>query len=57
MASPGFQEQLRAGCGAGADGGVAHRRHWVEHSHEEAKGPLGWDQDQGRLWRGFIGTR
>jgi len=31
----------------------AHQRHWVEHSHEEAKGLLGWDQDQGRLWRGF----
>ena len=31
----------------------AHRRHWVEHSHEEAKGPQGRDQDQGRLWRGF----
>ena len=35
----------------------AHRRHWVEHSHEEAKEEakelLGWDQSQGRLWRGF----
>jgi hypothetical protein len=31
----------------------AHRRHWVERSHEEAKGLLGWDQDQGRLWPGF----
>jgi SRSO17 transposase len=31
----------------------AHRRHWVEQYHEEAKGLLGWDQYQGRLWRGF----
>jgi SRSO17 transposase len=31
----------------------AHRRHWVEQYHEEAKGLLGWDQDQGRRWQGF----
>jgi SRSO17 transposase len=31
----------------------AHRRHWVEPYPEEAKGLLGWDQYQGRLWRGF----
>jgi SRSO17 transposase len=31
----------------------AHRRHWVERYHEEAKGLLGWDQYQGRRWRGF----
>lgn len=31
----------------------AHRRHWVEQYHEEAKGLLGWDQYQGRLWLGF----
>jgi SRSO17 transposase len=31
----------------------AHRRHWVEQYHEEAKGELGWDQYQGRLWHGF----
>ena len=31
----------------------AHRRHWVEQDHEEAKGLLGWDQYQGRLWPGF----
>jgi SRSO17 transposase len=31
----------------------AHRRHWVERYHEEAKGLLGWDQYQGRLWSGF----
>jgi SRSO17 transposase len=30
-----------------------HRRHWVEQFHEEAKGELGWDQYQGRLWQGF----
>lgn len=28
----------------------AHRRHWVEQYHEEAKGELGWDQFQGRRW-------
>jgi SRSO17 transposase len=31
----------------------AHRRHWVERYHEEAKGLLGWDEYQGRLWPGF----
>ena len=31
----------------------AHRRHWVEQYHEEAKGLLGWDQYQGRRWVGF----
>src|SRR5262245_29328479 len=31
----------------------AHRRHWVEQYHEEAKGLLGWDQYQGRSWVGF----
>ncbi len=30
-----------------------HRRHWIEQFHEEAKGELGWDQYQGRLWPGF----
>jgi SRSO17 transposase len=33
--------------------GLAHRRHAIEQCHEEAKGELGWDQYQGRLWRGF----
>jgi SRSO17 transposase len=33
--------------------GYAHRRHWVEQFYEEAKGLLGWDQYQGRLWTGF----
>jgi SRSO17 transposase len=31
----------------------AHRRYGVEQFHEEAKGLLGWDQYQGRLWSGF----
>jgi hypothetical protein len=31
----------------------AHRRHAIEQFHEEAKGILGWDQSQGRLWPGF----
>jgi SRSO17 transposase len=33
--------------------GLAHRRHAIEQFHEEAKGELGWDQYQGRLWPGF----
>ena len=32
--------------------GSAHRRHRVEQFDEEAKGLLGWDQYQGRLWTG-----
>jgi SRSO17 transposase len=31
----------------------AHRRYGVEKFHEEAKGLLGWDQYQGRLWGGY----
>lgn len=31
----------------------AHRRHWVEQYHEEAKVQLGWDQFQGRRWDAF----
>ena len=31
----------------------AHWRHAIEQFHEEAKGELGWDQYQGRRWRGF----
>jgi SRSO17 transposase len=33
--------------------GYAHRRYAVEQVHEEAKGELGWDHYQGRLWPGF----
>jgi SRSO17 transposase len=33
--------------------GYAHRRHAIEQFHEKATGELGWDQYQGRLWRGF----
>src|SRR5215211_1499229 len=33
--------------------GYAHRRYAVEQFHEEAKGEVGWDQYQGRLWPGF----
>jgi SRSO17 transposase len=32
--------------------GYAYRRYAVEPFHEEAKGELGGDQDQGRLWSG-----
>jgi SRSO17 transposase len=32
--------------------GYAHWRYAVEPCHEEAKGELGWDQYQGRLWPG-----
>jgi hypothetical protein len=32
--------------------GMAHRRQAIEPFHAEAKGELGWDQDQGRLWPG-----
>lgn len=31
----------------------AHRRHWIEQYHEEAKGELGWDPHQGRRWDSF----
>ncbi|HZT81358.1 MAG TPA: hypothetical protein VFA26_14105 [Gemmataceae bacterium] len=34
-------------------GGYAHRRHWVEQFHEEAKELLGWDPYRGRSWTGF----
>jgi SRSO17 transposase len=33
--------------------GSAHRRFAIEQFHEEAKGEVGWDQYQGRLWPGF----
>jgi SRSO17 transposase len=32
--------------------GYVHRRYAVEQFHEEAKGEVGWDQYQGRLWPG-----
>lgn len=32
---------------------LAHRRHWIEQYHEEAKGELGWDEFQGRRWDAF----
>jgi SRSO17 transposase len=33
--------------------GYAHRRYAIEQFHEEAKGEVGWEQYQGRLWPGF----
>jgi SRSO17 transposase len=33
--------------------GDAHRRYPIEQFHEEAKGEVGWDNYQGRLWPGF----
>jgi SRSO17 transposase len=39
--------------GTATTAGWAHRRHAIERFHEEAKGELGWDQYQGRLWVGF----
>jgi hypothetical protein len=33
--------------------GYAHRRFAIEQFHEEAKGEIGLDQYQGRLWPGF----
>lgn len=32
---------------------LAHRRWPIERFHEDAKGLLGWDAYQGRLWTGF----
>jgi SRSO17 transposase len=48
-----YWSNFRAGMPLEAMVEYAHRRHWVEQYHEEAKGLLGWDQYQGRRWRGF----
>jgi SRSO17 transposase len=48
-----FWSNLPADTALEALAGYAHRRHAVEQFHEEAKGELGWDQYQGRLWPGF----
>ena len=48
-----YWSNFRAGMPLEAMVEYAHRRHWVEQCHEEAKGLLGWDQYQGRRWRGF----
>jgi len=53
----GERKYHRSNFGEGASLEVmveyAHRRFGVEKFHEEAKGLLGWDQYQGRLWAGF----
>jgi SRSO17 transposase len=48
-----YWSNFRSGMPLEAMVEYAHRRHWVEQYHEEAKGLLGWDQYQGRRWRGF----
>jgi SRSO17 transposase len=48
-----FWSNLPADTPLEALAGLAHRRHAIEQFHEEAKGELGWDQYQGRLWPGF----
>jgi SRSO17 transposase len=48
-----FWSDLSADTPLEALAGYAHRRHAIEQFHEEAKGELGWDQYQGRLWPGF----
>jgi SRSO17 transposase len=48
-----YWSNFRAGMPLEAMVEYAHRRHWVEQYHEEAKGLLGWDQYQGRRWHGF----
>jgi SRSO17 transposase len=48
-----YWSNFRAGMPLEAMVEYAHRRHWVEQYHEEAKGLLGRDQYQGRRWRGF----
>jgi SRSO17 transposase len=48
-----FWSNLPSDTSLEALAGYAHRRHAIEQFHEEAKGELGWDQYQGRLWPGF----
>jgi SRSO17 transposase len=48
-----FWSNLPSDTSLDALAGLAHRRHAIEQFHEEAKGELGWDQYQGRLWAGF----
>jgi SRSO17 transposase len=48
-----FWSNLPASASLEELAGYAHRRQAIEQFHEEAKGELGWDQYQGRLWPGF----
>jgi SRSO17 transposase len=48
-----YWSNLPASAPLEALAGYAHRRHAVEQFHEEAKGELGWDHYQGRVWPGF----
>jgi SRSO17 transposase len=48
-----YWSNLPAAAAAEELAGYAHRRYAVEQFHEEAKGELGWDQYQGRVWPGF----
>jgi SRSO17 transposase len=48
-----YWSNLSAETTLAALAGYAHQRHAIEQFHEEAKGELGWDHYQGRLWSGF----
>ena len=48
-----YWSNLPAAATLGELASYAHRRYAVEQFHEEAKGEVGWDQYQGRLWPGF----